>query len=50
MSSVPTDIRQRIVDDFGDEHATEVYDYLLAKIPDGLVNGSRSRHLRCILF
>ena len=50
MSSVPPDILQRIIDDFGDDQAVDIYDYLLAKIPDGLANGTRPRHLRCILF
>ena len=49
MSSIPIDIRQRIVDDFGDERATDIYSYLLAKIPEGLPNGTRPRLLRCIL-
>ncbi|MBX6315523.1 MAG: hypothetical protein IRY99_21815 [Isosphaeraceae bacterium] len=47
---VPDDIRQQVVDDFGPERADDVYRYLLDRIPDGLPNGTRPRHLRCILF
>ena len=47
---VPSDIRQRIVDDFGTAEADETYRYLLDRIPDGLSNGTRPRHLRCILY
>ncbi len=47
---VPGDIRQRVIDDFGPEEADEVYRYLLSRIPDGLPNGTRPRHLRCILY
>ena len=50
MSSLPADIRQRVVDDFGEERAADVYDHLLANVPEGLPNGTRPRHLRCILF
>jgi hypothetical protein len=46
---VPGDIRQRVTEDFGPERADEVYRYLLDRIPDGLPNGTRPRHLRCIL-
>ena len=46
---VPGDIWQRIIDDFGTE-ADEVYRYLLSRIPDGLANGTRPRHLRCVLY
>jgi hypothetical protein len=48
--AVPDDIRQRVVDDFGPERADEVYRHLLARIPPGLANGTRPRHLRCILY
>jgi len=47
---IPADIRQRVVDDFGSQHADNVYEYLLDRIPDGLANGTRPRHLRCILY
>jgi hypothetical protein len=47
---VPGDIRQRVVEDFGPECADAVYRRLLARIPEGLPNGSRPRHLRCILY
>ncbi len=32
------------------EEADEIYRYLLSRIPDGLPNGTRPRHLRCILY
>ena len=47
---LPDDIRQRVVHDFGPELAADVYRYLLDRIPDGLPNGTRPRHLRCILY
>src|SRR5262245_7180972 len=47
---VPDDIRRRVVEDFGPERADEVYRYLLGRIPDGLPNGTRPRHLRCVLY
>jgi hypothetical protein len=47
---VPGDIRQRVVDDFGPRAADDVYRDLLQRVPDGLPNGTRPRHLRCILF
>src|SRR5262245_114910 len=47
---VPSDIRQRVINDFGPERADDVYRYLLQRIPDGLPNGTRPRHLRCILY
>jgi hypothetical protein len=47
---IPDDIWQRIIDDFGAAEADEVYRYLLSRIPDGLPNGTRPRHLRCILY
>ena len=50
MSEIPPDIRQRIVDDFGEVDADEIYDHLLDRIPEGLPNGTRPRHLRCILY
>ncbi len=46
---VPNDIRQRVIHDFGPELADNIYRYLLDRIPDGLPNGTRPRHLRCIL-
>ena len=46
---VPDDIRQRVVADFGPERADDVYRELLDRIPEGLPNGTRPRHLRCIL-
>ena len=49
MSAVPADIMQRIIDDFGDQQVSGIFDYLLSKFPDGLANGTRPRHLRCIL-
>lgn len=48
-SGVPDDIRRRVSEDFGAQRAEEVYRYLLDRIPDGLPNGTRPRHLRCIL-
>jgi hypothetical protein len=50
MDEVPGDIRQRVIDDFGPEEADEIYRYLLDRIPDGLANGTRPRHLRCLLY
>jgi hypothetical protein len=50
LDEVPDDIRQRMIEDFGPEEADEVYQYLLSRIPDGLPNGTRPRHLRCILY
>ena len=47
---VPNDIRQRVINDFGPELADNIYHYLLDRIPDGLPNGTRPRHLRCILY
>ena len=47
---MPSDIRQRVVSDFGQQRADEIYRYLLERIPSGLANGTRKRHLRCILF
>jgi hypothetical protein len=47
---IPADIRQRVVDDFGSKRADTIYRYLLDRIPDGLANGTRPRHLRCILY
>jgi hypothetical protein len=47
---LPNDIRQRVIDDFGPECADDIYRYLLDRIPDGLPNGTRPRHLRCILY
>jgi hypothetical protein len=47
---VPNDILQRVIADFGPELADDVYRYLLDRIPDGLPNGTRPRHLRCILY
>ncbi len=49
-NEVPNDIRQRILDDFGPERANNIYRYLLNRIPVGLPNGTRPRHLRCILY
>ena len=50
LPGIPDDIRQRVVEDFGSEAADSVYRYLLDRIPDGLPNGTRLRHLRCILY
>lgn len=47
---LPDDIRQRVVDDLGPERADEIYRRLLDRIPEGLPNGTRPRHLRCILY
>src|SRR5262245_25124925 len=47
---VPDDIRLRVIKDFGPELADDIYRYLLDRIPDGLPNGTRPRHLRCILY
>jgi hypothetical protein len=49
-NDVPKDIRQRVVNDFGPILAADIYRYLLDRIPDGLPNGTRPRHLRCILY
>ena len=49
-NEVPNDIRQRVIADFGPELANDIYRYLLDRIPDGLPNGTRPRHLRCILY
>ena len=49
-NEVPNDIRQRVIADFGPELANDIYCYLLDRIPDGLPNGPRPRHLRCILY
>jgi hypothetical protein len=49
-NEIPDDIRQRVIQDFGLEDAEEVYRYLLNRIPTGLPNGTRPRHLRCILY
>ena len=49
-NEVPNDIRQRVIADFGPELADDFYRYLLDRIPDGLPNGTRPRHLRCILY
>jgi hypothetical protein len=46
---LPGDIRRRVVEDFGPDCADEVCLDLLGRIPDGLANGTRPRHLRCIL-
>jgi hypothetical protein len=46
---LPQDIRQRIEIDFGPE-AERIYRHLLERIPEGLPNGTRARHLRCILY
>lgn len=48
--TIPEDIRQRVEQDFGTEQTEPIYDYLLEQIPDGLPNGTRPRHLRCILY
>ena len=47
---VPNDIRQCVIKDFGSELADNIYRDLLDRIPDGLPNGTRPRHLRCILY
>lgn len=49
-SEIPGDIWQRVVSDFGQQRADEIYSDLLARIPSGLANGTRPRHLRCILY
>lgn len=49
-NEVPSDIRQRVLADFGAENGDTVYRYLLDRIPEGLPNGTRPRHLRCILY
>jgi hypothetical protein len=49
-SEIPSDIRERVTDDFGPEEAEQIYRDLLNRIPDGLANGKRPRHLRCILY
>ena len=47
---LPDDIRQRVINDFGPELDDDVYRSLFDRIPDGLPNGTRPRHLRCILY
>ena len=47
---LPDDIRQQVIKDFGPELADLVYQHLQDRIPKGLPNGTRPRHLRCILF
>jgi hypothetical protein len=47
---IPSDIHERVVADFGAEQADVIYRDLLDRIPDGLANGTRPRHLRCILY
>jgi hypothetical protein len=47
---IPGDIRQRVAQDFGPEAAERIYRHLLERIPEGLANGTRPRHLRCILY
>jgi hypothetical protein len=49
-AGLPEDILARVREDFGPERADEVYRYLLDRVPDGLPNGTRPRHLRCILY
>jgi hypothetical protein len=46
---LPADIHERVVADFGIEQAEAIYRHLLGRIPEGLPNGARPRHLRCIL-
>lgn len=48
--NLPNDITQRVLEDFGDEHATRILQHLIDRIPGGLANGTRHRHLRCILY
>ena len=50
LNEVPNDIRQRVIADFGQDLADDIYRYLLDRIPAGLPNGTRPRHLRCILY
>ena len=50
LNEVPNDIRQRVIADFGPDLADDIYRYLLDRIPAGLPNGTRPRHLRCILY
>lgn len=49
-SELPDDIRQRVLEDFGPQHVDRIYSHLLDRIPRGLANGTRPRHLRCILY
>lgn len=49
-TDLPSDIRERVVQDFGADQADTVYRQLLERIPEGLANGTRPRHLRCILY
>jgi predicted esterase len=49
-TEIPDDIQQRVVRDFGQQHADDIGRYLLERIPSGLPNGMRPRHLRCILY
>ncbi len=50
MPELPEDIFERVIRDFGEARAREVYNHLLASVPDGLPNGTYPRHLRCILY
>ena len=50
MNPIPSDIRERIAIDFGDDRADEILEDLLKRVPDGLANGTRTRHLRCIVY
>ena len=50
LNEVPNDIRQRVIADFGPDLADDIYRYLLDRIPAGLPNGTRPRHLRCVLY
>lgn len=47
---ISADIKNRVAEDFGEESADEIFESLLARIPPGLPNGTRPRHLRCILY
>jgi hypothetical protein len=49
-NGIPSDIRQRVFEDFGTDRGDDIYLYLLTRIPEGLPNGTRPRHLRCILY
>ena len=49
LDEVPDDVRRRVIEDFGADLAEDIYRHLLDRIPAGLPNGTRPRHLRCIL-
>ena len=47
--TIPEDIKEKMESDFGLTLTETLFPYLLEKIPEGLPNGTRDRHLRCVL-